>query len=301
MMRWTILLAAVWWVVGCASRPAPVGPSEIALWPNETAATTQGSERIDGRGTADRPNRFIWDVRHAKLTLWPAPAKGATGTAIVVCPGGGYAGQAIDKEGTEIARWLNSIGATAVVLQYRLPDRAITGDGTPLPLLDAREAIRVVRRNAKAWRIDPHRIGIMGFSAGGHLGSMALTQPADAPADFGVLMYPVISMKEPIAHKGSKLRLLGAKPDPAMIDKYSSELQVTAQTPPTFICTANDDRGVLPENSVRFYEALRKAGVEAELVRFEKGGHGFGLGNGESSQWPGRCEIWMKEHGFLGR
>jgi acetyl esterase/lipase len=297
---WRCLICLI--ISGAAARESN-SYRTIALWPDLKVETTRGTDRIEERGTTTRPNRMMRDIRHAQLTVCPAPADKANGAAIIICPGGAYAGESIDKEGFEIARWLNSIGVTGTVLQYRLPRPEVTRDATPLPLLDAREAVRVVRARAKEWQIDPHRVGIMGFSAGGHLASTAIThlQPpsANSRPDFAILGYPVISFKDPLAHGGSRRNLVGDNPSPDMIDLYSNELHVTADTPPTFIFHAKDDKGVPIGNSRVFYAALQKVGVPAELHEFEQGGHGFGLGTGESAQWTKLCEEWMKERGIL--
>ena len=243
----------------------------------------------------------------------PAPEK-ATGAAVVICPGGGYSGLAMDHEGEQIGRWLESIGVTAFVLRYRLPGN---GYPHPVPLFDAQRAIRTVRFNAMKWNIQPEKIGILGFSAGGHLASSAGThfskpvvlegcQSDDVDAvscrpDFMILIYPVISMQEGITHRGSRNNLLGENSPAELVDLMSNEKQVTEQTPPTFMVHASDDTAVLPENSIRFYQALLKAGVPAEMHLYLKGGHGFGTraSAGRASEWPILCEAWMRQMKFL--
>ncbi len=243
------------------------------------------------------------------LTCYPVSCENAENGAIVICPGGGYGHLALDHEGKQIAEYFNSIGVSAFVLKYRLP-----GDGYrhPVPLMDAQRAIRLVRYHAKEWKIDPDKIGIIGFSAGGHLASSAGThfekpidtgEGADAidtvscRPDFMVLIYPVISMQDEITHKGSKMRLLGENPESKLVELMSNEKQVTPETPPTFLVHANDDKSVLPENSVRFYEALRKAKVPAEMHIYLKGGHGFGMrpNTGPAASWPEICRQWMQQ------
>ncbi|MBL7215566.1 MAG: alpha/beta hydrolase [Phycisphaerae bacterium] len=247
------------------------------------------------------------------LTLYPASGDHATDCGIVICPGGGYAGLAMDHEGVQIAEWFNSIGVSAYVLKYRLPS---DGYRHPVPLMDAQRAIRLVRHNAEKWNINPAKIGIIGFSAGGHLASsvgthfekpVAVPEAADeigeisCRPDFMVLIYPVISMQDEITHKGSKDNLLGVNAEPAMVELLSNEKQVTPQTPPTFLVHASDDTAVVPENSVRFYQALLKANVPAELHMYLKGGHGFGIrpSAGPASQWTELCEKWMQLLDFL--
>lgn len=268
-------------------------PQTVLLWP-------QGAPGALGQDDADRPS----------LTLWPAPADKATGAAIVVCPGGGYGHLAMGHEGVDIGKWLNSLGISAYVLKYRLGPKY----HHPAPLHDVQRALRTVRSNGKLWGADPARIGVMGFSAGGHLASTAATHfdagQADASdaidrvscrPDFAVLCYPVISFTAPFTHRGSQKNLLGADPDPKLVQSLSNETQVTKQTPPTFLFHTNADTGVPPENSIAFYLALRKAGVPAELHIYEQGRHGLGLAADVPavSSWPARCADWFKTRGIL--
>jgi acetyl esterase/lipase len=230
-------------------------------------------------------------------------------TAVVIFPGGGYTHLAIDKEGTKVAEWFNSIGIAAFVLKYRLPNDKIMIDKTIAPLQDAQESIRIVRQNAAKWNIDPNKIGVMGFSAGGHLASTLSTHyddkvyetasKASARPDFSLLIYPVVSMQNEITHKGSQISLLGNSPSQELLDSFSNEKKVTAQTPPTFLIHATDDEVVIPENSINYYLALKKNKVTAELHLYEKGGHGFGLGVNDTSKfWTKQCEEWLKNNEF---
>lgn len=230
-------------------------------------------------------------------------------TAVVIFPGGGYTHLAIDKEGTKVAEWFNAQGIVAFVLKYRLPNNLIMTNKTVGPLQDAQEAIRVIRLNAAVWNIDPNKIGVMGFSAGGHLASTLSTHYDDrvyetsskisARPDFSLLIYPVISMENDITHKGSQISLLGENASQQDIDSFSNEKKVTAQTPPAFLIHATDDNVVLPENSINYYLALKKNGVTAELHLYEKGGHGFGLGVNDTSKfWTKACEEWLKSNGY---
>lgn len=230
-------------------------------------------------------------------------------TAVIILPGGGYSHLAIDKEGTKVAEWLNSLGITAFVLKYRLPSDLIMTNKTVGPLQDAQEAIRIVRLNAAKWNIDPNKIGIMGFSAGGHLASTLSTHydervyetssKISARPDFSLLIYPVVSMENEITHKGSQTSLLGNDPSKDLIDFFSNEKKVTAQTPTAFIVHATDDTAVLPENSINYYLSLKKNGVTSELHLYEKGGHGFGLGVQDTSKfWTRDCQEWLKSHGY---
>src|SRR5450755_526912 len=267
-------------------------PKADLLWPNG-APGAQGNEEID----------------QPSLAAYIVPAGRGTGAAVVVCPGGGYRNLAMDHEGDQIAKWLNSLGVSAFVLKYRLGPKY----HHPVELGDAQRAIRTVRSKAAEYRILPDRIGIMGFSAGGHLastagthfdaGDTAATDPIDrlgSRPDFLVLCYPVISFGT-FAHQGSKRNLLGENPDPKLVETMSNETQVTAQTPPTFLFHTTTDTTVPVENSVLFYSALRKAGVPAELHIYERGPHGVGLAQTDEalSNWPARLADWLRVHGLL--
>ncbi len=289
-MRFLLLLSLA--VPLLAQPPAP--PKAELLWPD-------GAPGALGTASEDQPS----------ITPHVVSAARATGTAVIVCPGGGYQGLAIDKEGEQVAAWLNSVGVSAFVLKYRLGPRY----HHPIELGDALRAIRAVRYKAAGYRVDPARIGIMGFSAGGHLASTAGTHYLDAGKgdhadpidgvssrpDFLVLCYPVISLHDPLAHVGSRVNLLGDSPDPALVDNLSNESQVTAQTPPTFLFHTANDRAVPVENSVNFFLALRKAGVPAEMHIYENGPHGVGLAPTDAtlSSWPARLEAWLRGRGLL--
>ncbi|HCE55815.1 MAG TPA: alpha/beta hydrolase [Lutibacter sp.] len=230
-------------------------------------------------------------------------------SAVIICPGGGYAYLSIDKEGFKIARWLNSLGIAAFVLKYRLPSDEIMVDKTIGPLQDAQEAVRVVRRNANKWKIDLNKIGIIGFSAGGHLAATLSTHYLDilyttydtisARPNFAMLIYPVISMKNEISHQGSRDNLLGKTPSDLLIKKFSMNEQVKSLAPVTFMVHAYDDASVSVENSIKYYQALIKHKVPAELHLYEKGGHGFGLGVKETSQyWTNQAENWLRSRHY---
>jgi acetyl esterase/lipase len=235
----------------------------------------------------------------------PEPAR-RTGTAVIVCPGGGYGGLTMGSEGHDTARWFAAQGVAGIVLKYRLPNKPQNSHKAPLE--DAQAAIREVRGHAAQWGIDPRRVGILGYSAGGHLASTAGTHfDAQTRPDFMLLIYPVITMGE-FTHGGSRQNLLGGKPDPALVKFYSNEQQVTSRTPPTFLAHASDDGGVSARNSVDFYIALLKAGVPAELHVYERGGHGLkggaGWGIGGESRtisgtWPQRALEWMRQRRLL--
>ncbi len=246
------------------------------------------------------------------LTIWLPEEEKATGTAIVVCPGGGYGHLAVDHEGKQIAEWLNSFGVAAFVLEYRHRGR---GYGHPAPLQDAQRAIRTVRAGAEVFGVDPKRIGILGFSAGGHLASSAATHfdAGDANAadpvqrvscrpDFALLCYAVIALGEPFTHAGSQRNLLGPDAQEELVRSLSNEKQVSPETPPTFLWHTDEDRGVPSENSVQFYLACRRHGVPAELHVFRTGRHGLGLAADVpgTREWPKLFEQWMQAQGFLG-
>lgn len=286
-----VCVAMFAWGVASAAQPK----AEL-LWP-------AGAPGAKGDSDNDKPT----------LTIYLPSPELATGAAVVVCPGGGYAGLASTYEGNEIAEWLNSFGVAGFVLKYRHKG---TGYQHPAPLDDAQRAIRTVRARSTEFHVDPARIGILGFSAGGHLASSAGTHfdqgKADAKdavdragcrPDFLVLCYPVISFVAPTMHQGSKKNLLGENPDPKLVEHMSSELQVTSDTPPTFLWHTDADSGVPPENSVLFYLALRKAKVPAELHVFEKGRHGLGLAQKEpgTRAWPDLAQAWMRGRGLLER
>jgi len=256
----------------------------------------------------------IVNTRASKVsvpTLIPFfPEKGkANGTSIIICPGGGYSILSMENEGYAIARKFSEIGITAFILKYRLPSDSVMVDKTIGPLQDAQRAVQLVRQRAKEWGLNTDRVGIIGFSAGGHLASTAITHfdkavidnkdNVNLRPDFAVLMYPVISFGE-LAHKGSKDNLIGKTPTSEMVDLYSNEKQVTANTPPTFLVHAQDDRTVPVMNSVVFYEAMVKNKVKGELHLYQAGGHGFGLNNKTTKdEWFERCKNWMDANGWL--
>lgn len=237
----------------------------------------------------------------------PDPAI-ATGEAVVICPGGGYWVLAYELEGTEVAQWWADRGIAGIVLKYRLPTSAAQIEPRLSPLLDAERAMRLVRSRATDWHIDPDRVGIMGFSAGGHLAATLSTQPShpinsdgdpidrlSSRPDFSILVYPVISMSAPFAHAGSRLGLLGENPAPKYLRRYSAELQVTPETPPAILIHAEDDEGVPPDHSHVYAEALRAQNIPAEVHLYPSGGHGFGLATGNSNlkDWIEVCHQWL--------
>lgn len=255
-------------------------------------------------------NGIVRDVSKVTTpTLTVFVPENPNGTAIVICPGGGYAYLAINKEGFKVAKWLNTLGITAFVLKNRLPSDEIMKDKTIGPLQDAQEAIRYVRRNAEKWAINTQKVGVIGFSAGGHLASTLSTHYKDevykvtdnisARPDFSILIYPVISMDEKITHKGSRNNLLGTLPSAALVEKYSNEKQIDSLSPPTYIVHAVDDKTVPIENSIQYFLALKNNKVPCEIHFYEKGSHGFGLGNnGTSKNWTSQCEDWLRFNNY---
>jgi acetyl esterase/lipase len=280
------------------------GEQVIPLWPEGVPGLVANPtpERDDGDGR-------VGNIHQPSLTYFPAPAATANGTAVIICPGGGYARLSFLHEGVDEARWFNSLGVTAFVLKYRLKEY-----GHPAPLRDALRAIRIVRSRAAEFGLRADRIGIMGFSAGGPVAASAGTL-YDAPEgktgaaldsvsgrpDFMLLLYPVITMQDPYVHAGSRLNLIGAHPDQALMDHLSPERQVTKDTPPAFLVSTEEDKTVPFQNTVMFFEALKRAGVPAEMHVFEKGPHGFGMRKdlGATSEWPDRCADWLRLHHFL--
>ncbi len=273
-------------------------PVVVDLWPELKPDPSWGEELSKERGTPEKPDRSFTNVTRPTLTA-VLPTR-ASGTAVIICPGGGYGSLAYDKEGTHVATWLASQGIAGLILKYRLP-RGAPGEQEPVPLQDARQAMRIATARATAWQLDGKRIGIMGFSAGGHLAATLATHgtATERPA-FAALIYPVITFTGPAAHGGSRDHLLGKGADVALIERYSNERHVTAQTPPTFLVHAADD-GVKVINSDLFAAALTTAGVPHEFMRLEKGGHGFGLGvrGGEPAAWPSRFLLWLRGQGLL--
>jgi len=287
-----LFLAPMLAMVAAAQRGGAPPKVEL-LWPG-------GAPGASGSEDADKPSVSIYVPRGRRADV-----------AVVVCPGGGYRGLAMDHEGDQVARWLNSQQITAFVLKYRLGPKY----RHPVELGDVQRAIRMVRSNAAEYAVSPHKIGVWGFSAGGHLASSAATHfdpglesaadPIDRVSsrpDFAVLVYPVITFtEEAYVHQGSRTALLGEKPDPSLVRLMSNELQVTSATPPVFLVHTSEDTAVPPENSILFYMALRKARVPAEMHIYERGPHGFGLGWSDFalSSWPARLADWLRVRGLL--
>lgn len=276
---------------------------KLKVWPNgapDSNGITTPEETYEGKR--------VRNVSEAEMYVY-LPKKGNnTGAAVVICPGGGYMIEAMDHEGYDMAEWLATQGVAGIVLKYRLPY-----GHDQIPLEDAQRALRIVRQKAAEWGINPSKVGIAGSSAGGHLASTAgtkfdlgkpdSTDPIEKYScrpDFMLLLYPVITFREDFGHMGSRTNLIGAGNKWEMVEKYSNELQVTAQTPPTFLILADDDSGVPPRNSIEFYLALKKYKIPAEMHIFRDGGHGFGMNkkNLPIDQWPNLFAQWMKAQGI---
>jgi acetyl esterase/lipase len=290
-------------ILGAAANLAFSAPSTIVLWPEGVpgARAGIGPEKIG--------NGYNSNVSEPTLTMAGPAVDRPNGTAIIICPGGGYVRMSTAREGDQYATWLSTLGVTTFVLKYRMQEF-----GHPAPLQDVLRAVRMLRSRAAEFGINPNRIGVMGSSAGGHLAASAGTlfdnplgrtgaalDTTSARPDFLMLMYPVITMQDPAAHAGSRKALLGATPSADVIQLMSLEKQVTSATPPTLLIHTQEDQAVPVENSILFYQALTRAHVPAEMYLFEHGGHGMGMrdGLGTSSAWPRRAEEWLRDRGLL--
>lgn len=272
----------------------------------------QGQEEVIPLWTGEMPIAGE-DEGEKRPTLHLYPVENGNGAGVIICPGGGYRGLATDHEGHQVARWYNRRGVAAFVLHYRLGSQAYH---YPAQLCDVQRAIRMVRAKAPAWRVDPERIGVMGFSAGGHLASMAATlfdekvyeaiddsDSVSARPDFAVLCYPVISMDSEVTHSGSRKSLLGPErsDDDELARFLSTDQRVSKKTPPTFLFHTDEDKAVRPENSIRFYLGLKEHGIPAELHLFQNGPHGVGLFEGDPilGTWSNHLEDWLRSNGFF--
>ncbi len=271
---------------------------------------SRGVKIVEDSQTSDGITR-VKDISNPCLYVYQPKAK-TSDAAVIICPGGGYGILAIDHEGYDIAAWFNDRGITAFVLKYRLPQDELFDNAEIRPLQDAQQAIRIVRKDAVKFGISPDKIGIMGFSAGGHLASTASTHfhsqvgeiidpSMSVRPDFSILIYPVITFGEANTHSGTRENLIGQNPPAVKTELYSNELHVSAKTPPTFLISTTDD-AVSPENSILYFEACRKNNVPVEMHIYEKGGHGYALkkkGLGPVETWPARLEDWMKERKLM--
>jgi acetyl esterase/lipase len=276
--------------------PAGKVPNSIPSTVEEKSVTSGGIMRISG-------------VTVPAYTVYLPAADKATGAAVLVCPGGGYSILAAEHEGSDLAVWFQQRGIAAFVLKYRLPNPAAMTNQHEVPLLDAMQAMKLIRQNAAKYKIEATKLGVMGFSAGGHLAATLSTHfnkgagaSEAARPDFSILLYPVITFNPALAHGGSRDNLLGAAKSDELIRYYSNELQVDATTPPAFLVHAQDDTGVPVENSIEYYLALRKNKVPVEMHLYPRGGHGFALrtdGKGSVASWPVSMENWLRANGWM--
>jgi acetyl esterase/lipase len=277
----------------------------LKVWPDGIPGLIKSDGYIEKSTVTNNKVLLIAKVTDPSITVFLPAAEKATGTAVLICPGGGYGFLAMDHEGFAIARWLNDNGIAGIILKYRLPSDLIMKDKTVGPLQDAQEAIRIIRRNAPDWKINPGKIGVIGFSAGGHLASTLSTHYADkvydlkdttsARPDFSLLIYPVISFDSSFTHMGSRKNLIGENPSADAVKYFSNELRITEKTPPAFLVHSADDKDVPVKNSISYFEGLVKNHIKAELHVFQKGGHGYGLAinKGTESAWPDLCIRWI--------
>jgi acetyl esterase/lipase len=279
----------------------------LKLWPDGIPGSIKNETYFEKSTVSDGIVTGYEKVTDPSLFVFLPSAQKATGIAVLICPGGGYGGLAFGHEGFAIARWLNENGIAGIILKYRLPSDLIMKDKSIGPLQDAQEAMRIIRRNASEWKINPHKVGVIGFSAGGHLASTLSTHFAEevyklkdtvsARPDFSLLLYPVISFDASFTHAGSRKNLIGSNPSEDAIRHFSNELQITSDTPPAFIVHSSDDKVVPVKNSIVYFEGLEKYNIPAELHIFQKGGHGYGLAinRATESAWPNMCLNWIKE------
>lgn len=312
-----ILISVLCPLAASIALAAPLKTLDIVeIWPNGVAPGSENSTVkltiAESSTNAFFPERSLTGITRPNLTAF-VPDK-PNGTAVIITAGGGYARIMLDKEGAEMARWLNTYGVTAFVMQYRLPSEGHM-NGRDAPFADAQRAIRIVRDHATDWGLSKNKIGFLGSSAGGHIGAMLGTkfdqriyEPIDAidklsaRPDFMVLLYPVISMEEKITHPGSRKNLLGENPSPELIRNYSADQQVQPQSPPTLLVAAEDDEKVPVENSIRYHEALKKSGVPTALYTFKEGKHGFAIRDTRQlpvSNWPNLAAEWLRQGGFI--
>lgn len=288
-------------IINCAAQTLT-----LKLWPDGIPGSKTDASYIEKITTTDGRITRCEKVITPDLTVYlPAPEK-ANGAAVLICPGGGYGVLAFDHEGNAIAKWLNDNGIAGIILKYRLPSDQIMIDKSVGPLQDAQEAMRILRRKAVEWKIDPKKVGVIGFSAGGHLASTISTHYAEkvyeikdntsARPDFSLLIYPVVSFDTLITHRGSRNNLIGLKPGEEQVRRFSNELQITSDTPPAFLVHSADDIAVPAMNSIVYFKGLQKNNIPAELHIFQKGGHGYGLSpdGGTESSWPEMCIKWLR-------
>lgn len=282
----------------------------IPLWPGKIPNVIKNVSYTEEPKIIDNILQTTSQVTEPTISVFLPKEVQPNGNAVLIMPGGGYRHLSMNKEGKKVAEWLNSLGITAFVLKYRLPNDAIMENKKIAPLQDAKQAMMVIRQYEKKWKIENGKLGIIGFSAGGHLAATLATQydkntginstETSTRPDFCMLIYPVISMKENITHKGSQTSLLGPSPSENDITAFSNEFNVKAETPITFIVHAGDDKAVVAENSIEYYKALKSKNIAAELHIYQKGGHGFGLEvTPGSRQWTNDCIDWLKKNNII--
>jgi acetyl esterase/lipase len=298
----TVLLLLSFLMFNCIAQNATV-----KIWPAGIPGAINNDSYTEKISEANGLATRIEKVTYPTLYVFLPQSDKATGKAVLICPGGGYGFLSFINEGFPMAKWLNDNGIAGIILKYRLPSDLIMKDKSVGPLQDAQEAMRIIRRNAAVWNIDPKKVGVMGFSAGGHLASTLSThfaekvyEPSDttsARPDFSLLIYPVITMDATFTHGGTRRGLLGDNPSEDAVKRFSNELQITDKTPPTFLVHAADDKAVPVKNSIVYFEGLLKNNIPAELHIFQKGGHGFGLAlnGGTESAWPDLTISWLKK------
>lgn len=279
----------------------------MKVWPAGVPGSIVNENYFENSTIKNGSVSLYFKVTDPTISVFLPPEEQSNGTAVLILPGGGYGVLAFDYEGTDIARWLNKNGIAGIVLKYRLPSDQIMKDKSVGPLQDAQEAVRIIRRSAIEWKINPDRIGVMGFSAGGHLASTLSTHFSEkvyetkdttsARPDFSLLIYPVITFDSSFTHTGTRKNLIGANPSKAAVRSFSNELMINELTPPAFLVHAADDKVVPVKNSLVYFENLVKSNVPAEIHVFQNGGHGFGLAadKGTESAWPDLCLRWLKE------
>jgi acetyl esterase/lipase len=284
-------------------------PAAMPLYAGDIPNAIQAADEESVRDPADRWP-FYQNISRPTITAYKPAKQDPKRTAVIIFPGGGYRGVSILKEGYDVARAFNEMGVTAFVVKYRTPSDRHMKDKKTGPLQDAQQAIATVRRDAARWQVDPARVGVIGFSAGGHLASITGTQfkspvlpqwrSADVRPDFLMLIYPVITFLDPAVHSGSRKMLLGDVPSQADVQGFSADLAVSDQTPPTFLVHAADDETVPVANSIRFFEALQARKIPAQLMIYPAGGHGYGLNNASTGdRWIDRCRQWLQSQGWI--
>ena len=282
----------------------------IQIWNEELPNSINDASYIEQSDTINNWTKIRY-VSNPRIDCYFADSGKANGSAVVIFPGGGYGVLAAGHEGVDVAKWFNTMGISAFVVKYRLPNDKIMKDKSIGPLQDAQEAIRIIRRNSINWNVNPNKIGVIGFSAGGHLASSISTHYNDyiynvvdtisARPDFSILIYPVVSMNMAITHKGSRINLIGEMPSEELITYFSNEQQVNENTPPAFIVHSMNDAVVPVQNSINYALALEKYKLPCELHLYQKGGHGYGMGRSDNTEstWPETCKKWLKMMGVL--